>query len=100
MSAAAETVEECGSWPVLSRSSWMTATTGDALVRAGVPAGWQVVDKTGSGGYGTRNDLAVVWPPDRRPLVLALMSGRDTPDAEHDDALISAATRVVVDALG
>ncbi|WP_328654604.1 class A beta-lactamase [Micromonospora sp. NBC_00330] len=71
-------------------------TTGAALVRAGVPAGWVVGDKTGTGGYGTRNDIAVIWPPDRAPIMLAVLSSRDTKDATPDDALIAQATRVVV----
>ncbi|MGC5310955.1 class A beta-lactamase [Micromonospora zamorensis] len=71
-------------------------TTGAALVRAGVPAGWVVGDKTGTGGYGTRNDIAVIWPPDRAPIVVAVLSSRDKKDATPDDALIAQATRVVV----
>lgn len=43
-------------------------TTGGAGIRAGVPAGWAVGDKTGSGGYGTTNDIAVLWPPEGTPL--------------------------------
>ncbi|MFG3258592.1 class A beta-lactamase [Streptomyces sp. NPDC048172] len=74
-------------------------TTGDDLIRAGVPEGWLVGDKTGNGGYGTRNDIAVIWPPDAAPLVLAVMSRRDTKDAEHDDTLIARAARVAVEAL-
>ncbi|SIQ78066.1 class A beta-lactamase [Micromonospora avicenniae] len=74
-------------------------TTGDALVRAGVPAGWTVGDKTGGGGYGTRNDIAVLWPPEGAPIVLAVMSSRDAENAAYDDALIARATRVVVGAL-
>ncbi|SFO42597.1 beta-lactamase class A [Geodermatophilus obscurus] len=70
-------------------------TTGDALIRAGVPDDWDVGDKTGTGAYGTRNDVAVVIPPGRSPIVLAVMSSRDEPDAEHDDALIAETTRVV-----
>ncbi|PEW23525.1 class A beta-lactamase, partial [Bacillus cereus] len=39
---------------------WMKRnTTGDNLIRAGVPGGWEVADKTGSGFYGTRNDIAI-----------------------------------------
>lgn len=81
-------------------TDWLrTSTTGGALIRAGVPAGWQVGDKTGAGGYGTRSDIAVLTPPGRAPIVLAVLSSRAAPDAEHDDALIAAATRVTVDAL-
>ncbi|KAB1908300.1 class A beta-lactamase [Micromonospora sp. AMSO1212t] len=79
---------------------WMRAsTTGSGLVRAGVPAGWQVADKSGTGGYGTRNDIAVVWPPDRAPIVLAVMTSRDSRDAEPDDALVAQAARATVTAL-
>jgi beta-lactamase class A len=81
-------------------TGWLRGnTTGDALIRAGVPDGWVVGDKTGDGSYGTRNDIAVLWPPDRAPVVLAIMSSRDEPEAEHDDALIAKAADVAVRAL-
>jgi beta-lactamase class A len=64
-----------------------------------VPDGWVVGDKSGSGGYGARNDIAVVWPPHRAPIVLAVMSTRDTADATYDNALIARAARTVVTAL-
>ncbi len=69
------------------------------LVRAGVPAGWRVGDKSGAADYGTRNDIAVIRPPHRAPIVLAVLSERRTKDADYDDALIAEATRVAVDAL-
>ncbi|MGM0851038.1 MAG: class A beta-lactamase [Bacillota bacterium] len=68
-------------------------TTGDALIRAGVPEGWIVGDKTGAGSYGTRNDIAVIWPPKGAPIILAVLSSRDEADAEYDDALIAKATK-------
>jgi beta-lactamase class A len=72
-------------------------TTGDALIRAGVPAAWQVADKTGKGSdYGTRNDIAVLWPPQRAPIVLAIFSDRPRHDDVSDDKLIAKATAVVV----
>ena len=79
---------------------WMTGNaTGAKLIRAGVPADWQVADKSGSGGYGVRNNIAIVWPPDAAPIVIAIMSTRDSPDATRDDALIAQAATVVVDSL-
>ncbi|MET8307071.1 class A beta-lactamase [Micromonospora sp. NPDC005173] len=81
-------------------TAWLKGnTTGDKLIRAGVPAAWQVGDKTGSGGYGTRNDIAVVWPPDSAPIVLAILSTRDEKDAEYDDKLIAQAAKVTVETL-
>lgn len=76
-------------------------TTGDELIRAGVPDGWVVADKTGSATHGGRNDVAVLEPPGAAaPIVLAVYSNRLDPEAESDPALIAAATEVVVDALG
>ncbi|OOC59488.1 class A beta-lactamase [Paenibacillus ihbetae] len=74
-------------------------TTGDELIRAAVPEGWAVGDKTGAGSYGTRNDLAIVWPPEGDPVVLAVLSSRDTQDAEYDNALIAKAAEAALSAL-
>jgi beta-lactamase class A len=75
-------------------------TTGTDLIRAGVPAGWVVGDKTGNGKYGTRNDIAVIWPPGRAPIVLTVMSTRDHRDDTYDNALIAQATADALKALG
>ncbi|MCG0285286.1 class A beta-lactamase [Streptomyces sp. PSAA01] len=82
-------------------TKWLrTNTTGDALIRAGVPKDWRVGDKTGSGSYyGGRNDIAVVWPPDSAPIVMAIMSNRGDKDATSDDKLIADAAQVVADQL-
>ncbi|PKV89699.1 class A beta-lactamase [Streptomyces sp. TLI_146] len=76
---------------------WLrTNTTGDALIRAGVPKGWTVGDKTGAGGvYGIRNDIAVVWPPGAAPIVMAILTNRGTKDADFDNKLIADAAAVV-----
>ncbi|PAF37424.1 class A beta-lactamase [Terribacillus saccharophilus] len=71
-------------------------TTGDALIRAGVPKDWEVGDKTGAGSYGTRNDIAILWPPDEEPIVLAIMSDHDEADAKADDDLIAEAAETAV----
>ncbi|MFB4166163.1 class A beta-lactamase [Alteribacillus sp. JSM 102045] len=79
---------------------WMKGNeTGDTLIRAGAPQGWTVDDKSGAGSYGTRNDIAVVWPPNREPIVIAVMSRYDTKNAEYDDALVAKAAKITLDAL-
>jgi beta-lactamase class A len=70
-------------------------TTGATLIRAALPTEWAVADKTGSGWYGTRNDIAVVWPQGRKPWVLAIMSSRAERSATIDDELLAQAARVV-----
>lgn len=72
-------------------------TTGAQLIRAGVPSGWVVGDKTGAAGYGTRNDIALIWPPGRAPIVVAILSTRDDKDATYDDALIAQAAELVIE---
>lgn len=74
-------------------------TTGGPYIRAGVPSGWKVGDKTGNGGYGTRNDIAVIWPTSGAPIVVAVLSDRGTKDAASDDALIKDATEAGLAAL-
>ncbi|RBP28092.1 MULTISPECIES: class A beta-lactamase BlaIII [Bacillus] len=79
---------------------WMKRnTTGDKLIRAGVPKGWEVADKTGAGSYGTRNDIAIIWPPNKKPIILAILSNHDKEDAKYDDKLIADATKVVLNTL-
>lgn len=72
-------------------------TTGDALIRAAVPASWRIGDKTGSANYGTRNDIAVVTPPGREPIVIAVLTRHATPDAATNDGLVAGAARAVVE---
>jgi beta-lactamase class A len=73
--------------------------TGVKRIRAGVPQGWRVADKTGTGDYGTVNDIGIVWPPNSAPLTVAIMSSKSTADATYDEALIAEAAAYVVDTL-
>jgi len=77
---------------------WLTAsTTGPDAIRAGTPDGRTVGDKTGTAGrYGSRNDIAVVWPPGRQPIVLAVLTDHPDEAAEPDDAVLAAAARSVL----
>lgn len=53
-------------------TTWMLANrTAGPVFGSGVPAGWRLADKTGSGWYGVRNDVGVTWTPDGAPLVVA-----------------------------
>ncbi len=81
--------------------AWLRGnTTGATRIRAGVPAGWVVGDKTGGGDYGANNDVAVLWPPGRSPIVLALYMTQQEKDAKPKNEVLAEATRVVVGAMG
>jgi beta-lactamase class A len=81
--------------PVLSTSSrqqivqWLAANkTGDRRLRAHLPHGWKVADKTGSGENGTSNDAGLLLPPGRAPvLVAAYLSGSRASATERDAIL-------------
>jgi beta-lactamase class A len=80
---------------------WLLASrTGDARLRAGLPRGWRVGDKTGSGGNGTTNDVAIVWPPGRSPIyVSAYLTETTAPPAQREATLASVA-RAVAEIVG
>lgn len=82
-------------------TEWLVGNrTGDERIRAGVPAGWRVGDKTGTGSYGTANDVAVVWPPGAAPIALAVLTSRATENATRDNALLAEAAAVAAQELG
>jgi beta-lactamase class A len=52
---------------------WMTASkNGLDRVRAGLPKSWNGGDKTGNGDNGAINDIVVTYPPNRRPIFIAV----------------------------
>ncbi|MCW1383846.1 class A beta-lactamase [Novosphingobium sp. KCTC 2891] len=97
--------------PVLSAPSrdmllrWMAGTTtGTRRIRAGLPAGWGAGDKTGTGmapGMESKiNDIAVVFPPGRAPLVVTCFyEPADAPQTirPQDEAVHAAVGRIIAD---
>jgi beta-lactamase class A len=91
---------------VLSESSrhqledWLQRNeTGGLMIRAGVPKMWTVGDKTGRGANGAANDIAIVRPPDRAPILIAIYSMGSTSSADDRAATVAEAARVVVEFL-
>lgn len=81
---------------------WMFASpTGMGRIKAGVPAGWRVAHKTGTGGYGPTNDIGVLYPPTGGPVTIAIYyhGVRASSDAQNE-AVIADATRMTLAALG
>jgi beta-lactamase class A len=69
-------------------------TTGLDALRAGLPATWTAGDKTGSGSHGETNDVAIIWPPQRKPLlVTAYYAGSHAEPAERK-AVLAAVGRI------
>ena len=82
-------------------TDWMKDTrTSRNSLRAGLPPSWTVADKTGAGGYGTDNLVAMVWPPQRAPLVVASYITGSTLDFEKRRPLHAGIGRAIVMAMG
>jgi beta-lactamase class A len=80
---------------------WLIANkTGGQKIRAGLPAGWQVGDKTGGGAFGTNNDVAIVWPPGRRPILAAAYLTQTTAPLAQRDAALAAVAALIPDFIG
>lgn len=78
--------------------AWLLGnTTSTERFLAGVPTSWKVGDKTGSGSYGTTNDVGVLWPPaGAAPLVVAVYLTFPDKDAKGRNDVIASAVRIVV----
>jgi beta-lactamase class A len=70
-------------------TAWLVANqTGGKRLRAGLPEGWKVGDKTGSGDNNTANDVAVLWPQGRAPVIVtAYYTGSKASDEERNTVL-------------
>ncbi len=78
---------------------WMrNNTTGYNRIRAGVPVGWIVADKTGSGDFGIANDIGIVWSPTCKPIVLVVYTVGIEPNAKQKSAVIAEVTKIVINA--
>ena len=79
---------------------WMrNASTGLDRLRAGFPAGWAAGDKTGTGN-GANNDVAVAYPPNRAPLVVASYIDARGLENPRKNATHAAVARIVAASLG
>jgi beta-lactamase class A len=63
--------------------------TGDARLRAQLPAGWSAGEKTGTGAYRTSNDVGLLWPPRGAPILVAAYLTEGSPDAAVRDAALA-----------
>jgi beta-lactamase class A len=78
--------------------TWMkNNTTGDTQIRAGVPKGWIVADKTGGGSYGIANDIGIIWPSKCAPIILTIYSVQNKKDATRRADIVASATSMVID---
>lgn len=76
--------------------TWLKAnTTSGHRFRAALPDDWLIADKTGTGAYGTANDVGITWTPKGTPLVLAVLTTHTTKSTPADEELVAKATTLL-----
>ena len=81
--------------------TWLLETpTGEGRIKAGVPEGWRVAHKTGTGARNSFNNIGLAWPPSGPAVAIAVYytGARDAPSAQLD-AVVAEATRKALAAL-
>ena len=69
--------------------AWLAGNeTGVDMLRAGLPKDWKVGDKTGRGANGATNDIAILRPPGKQPILVAVYSvGLTASPADRQQAI-------------
>ena len=79
-------------------TAWLVGNrTGDNRLRAGLPETWLVADRTGTGQNGATNDVAVVWPSNRGPIVICSFFAESSASLEDRNGVLEAIGRLVAE---
>jgi beta-lactamase class A len=84
--------DQLGAWMIANR-------TGDQRLRAKLPGGWRVGDKTGADGETTTNDLAIFWPPGRKPVIVAAYLTECAGPESKRNAVLAEVGRLIASAM-
>jgi beta-lactamase class A len=80
---------------------WMEANlTGLERLRAKLPASWRAADKTGANGEHTSNDIAVIWPFGKPPIIVAAFITQCTGPESKRAAMLAEIGELVRESLG
>ena len=74
---------------------WLLANqTGADCLHAGLPGDWRIGNKTGSGNT-ANNDIAIAWPPRRKPLLIAAYYDNAKAEVSARKAVLAEVGRIV-----
>ncbi|MEM9448403.1 MAG: class A beta-lactamase [Cyanobacteria bacterium P01_E01_bin.6] len=80
--------------------NWLKGNeVGDDLFRSEVPCNWDIGDRTGAGGYGSRSIAAVMWPPQREPVIAAVYITETEASFDDRNAAIAEIGGAIVEAV-
>jgi beta-lactamase class A len=64
-------------------------------LRISVPAGWRIANKPGTWEGIATNDVGVIWPPARPPVVVTAYLGEATGPIESQELILAGVARLV-----
>ena len=77
-------------------TQWMKDNkVADNLLRSELPAGWQIADRSGAGGYGSRGITAIVWPVKRAPIIVSIYITQTDASFEQRNKAIAEIGKVI-----
>lgn len=76
---------------------WMTASRDAAALRlrAGLPEGWRIANKPGTWEGISTNDIGVLFPPNRAPIVVAAYLGKARGTVAKQEAILADVARII-----
>jgi beta-lactamase class A len=69
-------------------------------LRAGLPKGWRIGDKTGNNGKDAAGDIAVAWPTSGGPLLICAYTQGGSPTPSQIEAVFADVGRMAAHRLG
>jgi beta-lactamase class A len=80
--------------------AWMAGDkVADKRLRAGLPADWRIADKTGAGDHGVANTIAILRPPSRPPLFVAVYFAESDRSPDERNAVHRDVAKVIVETM-
>ncbi|QIV94463.1 class A beta-lactamase [Allofrancisella frigidaquae] len=73
--------------------------TGKNRIAFNIPEEWKIGDKTGTCEYGTTNDVAIIWPKNKKPIIISIFYTQVDKNAKANDIVIQKITKILLDNL-
>jgi beta-lactamase class A len=80
-------------------TNWMIASKDAAAqrLRVGLPNGWRIANKPGTWNGISTNDIGVIFPPGRDPIVVAAYLGEAPGSIKDQEAILAEVARIVAE---
>ncbi len=80
-------------------TSWMVEAKDAATrrLRVGLPAGWRIANKPGTWEGISTNDIGVIWPPGREPIVVAAYLGNAPGSTAAQEGVLAGVARIMAE---